>query len=137
MDDFTMTMVAFSVVFGIGLIAFALYNIYSGVHGSLAHARVGEVYNFEYEQPLRGTHERYLAKVVEPVYTLDDNAIRRLNRRSAYRRNDPVFQRTHHLVTCQTADGEIRQFYAERAKNVRRPLLGGFALKTGIASLLF
>lgn len=121
----------------IGLTAFALYNTYNGVHGSLANARVGEVYNFEYEQPLHGEPERYLAKIVEPVYTLDDSTIRSLNRRSSYRRNDPKFQRTKHLVTCQTADGHIRQFYAERAKNVRRPLLGGFMLKSGVASLLF
>jgi len=121
----------------VGLVMFALYNAFSGVHGSLSNAKIGEVYNFEYEQPLHGEHKRVLAKVIEPVYSLDDNAIRRLNRRSAYRRNDPVFQRTHHLVTCQTANGEIRQFYAERAKNVRRSLFGGVLIKTGVASLLF
>ena len=119
------------------LFAFAVYNTVSGVRGSLANARVGEVYNFDYEQPLHGGTHRVLAKVIEPVYTLDDAAIKRLNRSSGYRRNDPVFQRTHHLVTCQTADGEIRQFYAERAKNVRRSVLGNFVIKSGLASLLF
>lgn len=121
----------------VGLVAFAFYNTVRGVRGSLSNARVGEVYNFDYEQPYHGHHRRVLAKVIEPVYTLDDMAIHRLNRRSGYRRNDPVFQRTHHLVTCQTANGEIRQFYAERAKNVRRSLFGGVLLKTGVASLLF
>lgn len=121
----------------VGLVLFAAYNTVRGVHGSLANARVGEVYNFDYEQPYHGESHRVLAKVIEPVYTLDDAAIRRLNRRSAYRRNDPVFQRTAHLVTCQTADGEIRQFYAERAKNVRRSVLGKFVVNSGLASLLF
>ena len=134
MNDFTMVMVAFGVVMTIGLVLFGLTR---GVYGSLSHARVGEVYNFDYEQPLHGEHKRVLAKVIEPVYSLDDHAIRRLNRRSAYRRNDPIFQRTHHLVTCQTANGEIRQFYAERAKNVRRSLLGGAFIKSGIAAMFF
>jgi hypothetical protein len=120
-----------------GLVLFATYNTMRGVRGSLSNAKVGEVYNFDYEQPYHGESHRVLAKVIEPVYSLDDAAIRRLNRRSGYRRNDPVFQRTHHLVTCQTADGNIRQFYAERAKNVRRSLLGGVLIKTGVASLLF
>lgn len=121
----------------VGLVLFAAYNAFCGVHGSLSNARVGEVYNFDYEQPLHGEHRRVLAKVIEPVYSLDNNTIKRLNRISNYRRNDPVFQRTNHLVTCQTADGEVRQFYAERAKNVRRTLIGGFLLKSGVASLLF
>lgn len=120
-----------------GLVLIALYNAIVGVHGSLSNARVGEVYNFEYEQPLHGERKRVLARVVEPVYTLNDMSIKRLNRRSSYRRNDPLFQRTHHLVTCKTANGEIRQFYAERASNVRRSLLGGAFMKTGLASLLF
>ena len=119
------------------LIAFVGFVVYNGVYGSLANAKVGEVYNFDYEQPLHGEKHRVLAKVIEPVYTLDDIAIKRLNRRSAYRRNDPVFHRTHHLVTCKTFDGEVRQFYAERATNVRRCPLGGLLLKTGLATLLF
>lgn len=120
-----------------GLIAFVGFVVYNGVYGSLANARVGEVYNFDYEQPFHGEKHRVLARVIEPVYTLDDVTIKKLNRRSAYRRNDPVFHRTNHLVTCKTFDGEVRQFYAERASNVRRLPLGGFLLKTGLASLLF
>lgn len=134
MNDFTMLAIAFGVVFVAGIILFSLVR---GISDSLSNAKVGQVYNFEYEQPLHGEPQRVLAKVIEPVYTLDDTAIKRLNRRSAYRRNDPVFQRTHHLVTCQTANGEIRQFYAERARNVRRSILGNLVLKTGVASLLF
>ena len=134
MNDGALVYVGFGVVVAAAAI---LYMLYRGVHGSLSNARIGEVYNFEYEQPLRGERKRVLAKVMEPVYTLNDDTIRKLNRRSAYRRNDPVFHRTHHLVTCQTANGEIRQFYAERASNVRRSLLGGVFIKTGLASLLF
>ena len=119
------------------LLAFVGFHIYYGIHGSLSSAKVGEVYNFDYEQPLHGEHKRVLAKVIEPVYTLNDYQISKLNSRSNYRRNDPIFQRTHHLVTCQTFDGQIRQFYAERAKNVRRSLFGGVLMKTGLASLLF
>jgi hypothetical protein len=117
------------------IVAFGVYSVYGGVHASLSHARVGEVYNFEYEQPLHGEPERYLAKVVEPVYSLTPEQIQRLNSRSRYRANDPQFVRTSHLVTCQTPDGSIRQFYAERAKNCRRPLLAGTLFKAGVAHL--
>ena len=107
------------------MVAFGFYAIYGGTHANLANAKVGQVYNFEYLQPLHGDPERYLAKVIQPVSTLDNLTIERMNRRSAYRRNDPQFQRTNHLVTCKTADGKVRQFYAERVVNCRRPLLAG------------
>ena len=118
------------------LAMFAAYGIYGGAYGSLSTAKAGEFYNFEYLQPNAGDPERYLAKVLS-VHTLDENAIRRLNARSNYRRHDSQFVRTNHLVTCQTADGKIRNFYAERTVNCRRPLLAGAAFKTGLASLLF
>lgn len=119
-----------------GLLFMLALSVYNGVHGSLSNAKVGEVYNFEYQQPLHGDPERFLARVLD-VNTLDDSTIRKLNARSRYRRNDPAFQRTNHLVTCKTADGKVRHFYAERAKNVRRTPLGGFLLKTGVAHLIF
>lgn len=118
------------------LAGFVMFHIYSGVHDSLINAKVGKVYNFIYEQPLHGQPERYMARVID-VYQLSEDSIRRLNRRSRYRSNDPVFQRTTHLVTAQTPDGKIRNFYAERTKNVRRPLLGDVVFKSGLASLLF
>ncbi len=118
------------------LAAFAAYGVYGGIHGSLSTARPGEFYNFEYLQPNHGDPERFLAKVLS-VHTLDENAIRRLNARSNYRRYDDKFVRTNHLVKCQTVDGKIRNFYAERTVNCRRPLLAGAAFKTGLASLLF
>lgn len=120
----------------VGLVLFAAYNAVRGVHDSLANAKIGQVFNFEYEQPLHGDPDRFLARVLD-VTTLDDAAIRRLNARSRYRRNDPVFQRTKHLVTCKTADGNVRHFYAERAKNVRRSLFGGAFIKSGLAAMFF
>jgi hypothetical protein len=134
MGDVSMTIAVGAVV--VGAVGIFLFSLYSGVHGSLSTARVGEVYNFQYEQPYHGDPDRFLAKVLD-VHTLDENDIRRLNARSKYRRNDPVFQRTKHLVTCQTADGKVRHFYAERAKNVRRTFLGGLFIKSKAAGLFF
>ena len=118
------------------IVAALAYAVYGGVHGTLASAKPGEIYNFIYKQPLQGEPERYLAKVVE-VHTLDDYSIRRLNARSNYRRYDDKFVRTNHLVKCQTVDGKIRNFYAERTVNCRKPLLAGAVFKTGLAGLLF
>lgn len=111
-----------------GMIAFGFYSVYGGRSANLADAKVGQVFNFEYLQPLNGEPERYLAKVIEPVSAVDDTWIKAKNRRSSYRRNDPNFKRTNHFVTCQTVDGKIRQFYCERAVNCRRPLLGGLVM---------
>lgn len=118
------------------IIGILLYNAVRGVHGNLTNAKIGEIYNFEYEQPLHGEPERYMAKVLE-IHRLSNENIQRLNATSNYRRNDASFQRTSHLVTAQTFDGKIRNFYAERTRNVRRPLLGSVLFKTGLASLLF
>lgn len=118
-----------------GLVAFVVSRMFGGVHGSLANARVGEVYNFDYEQPLHGTSKRVLAKVIEPVATLDDATIQRLNRRSYYRRNDPSFHRTKHLVRCKMPNGDVRHFYTERTSNVRRSIFGRHMFKVA-ASLL-
>lgn len=134
MNDLT-----FMIGVGVAVVAvatFMLFHMFSGVHDNLTNAKVGEVYNFEYEQPLHGDPDRFLAKVLD-VTMLDDAAIRRLNARSRYRRNDPIFQRTSHLVTCKTADGKVRHFYAERAKNVRRSLFGGVLMKSGMAAMFF
>jgi len=119
-----------------GLLAFAVFHLYRGLRDSLTNARIGGVYNFEYVQPVTGLPERFMAKVLE-VHRFSDDYISRLNSTSRYRRDDPNFERSRHLVTAQTPDGKIRNFYAERTRNVRRPLLGGVAFKTGLASLLF
>ena len=113
---------------GCGLGLFGFYALYGGRRANLTEAKVGQVFNFEYLQPLNGEPERYLAKVIEPVATLDQTWINLMNRRSNYRRNDPNFKRTNHLVTCKTVDGNIRQFYCERVVNCRRPLLAGFII---------
>jgi hypothetical protein len=135
MNDMFMVFTVGAMVFA-GVVAFAMFHLYSGLRDNLTNAKVGNVYNFLYEQPLAGDPERYMAKVLS-VHMLSDESISRLNARSRYRRYDTNFQRTNHLITAQTPDGKIRNFYAERTKNVRRPLLGGVAFKTGLASLLF
>jgi len=117
------------------VIGFVFYAVYGGSKASLANAQEGQVYNFVYEQPLHGKHERFLAKVIGKQ-TLTADQIARLNRRSKYRANDPEFIRTNHLVTCQTPDGKVRNFYAERVRNCRKPLLAGTLFKSSIASLL-
>jgi hypothetical protein len=118
------------------LVAFGVFHIYRGSNDSLINAKVGTVYNFEYLQPVTGSPERYMAKVLD-VNIMPEGYISILNRRSRYRRNDPTFQRTKHLVTAQTPDGKIRNFYAERTLNVRRPLLGGVMFKSGLAAMMF
>jgi len=106
------------------LVMFGVYAVYGGSRAELCNAKVGEVYNFEYMQPLHGEPKRVLARVIEPVVRLDNRTIQAMNARSSYRRNDPKFERTNHLVTCETVDGNIRQFYCERVKNCRKPLFG-------------
>jgi len=133
-DTILFATIACSVV--AGLLAFGVFHLYRGIRDSLTNARIGGVYNFEYVQPVTGLPERFMAKVLE-VHRFSDDYISRLNSTSRYRRDDPNFERSRHLVTAQTPDGKIRNFYAERTRNVRRPLLGGVAFKTGLASLLF
>lgn len=120
----------------VGFMTYFFLSAIRGYAGSLTSAKVGEVYNFEYEQPYHGEPERVLAKIIEPVYTLDDNSIRRLNARSAYRKNDPNFKRTKHLVVCEMPTGEIRQFYAERTKNVRKLPLSNHLFRAVAAMVL-
>ena len=116
------------------VVAFALFHIYSGVNATLSTAKVGDVYNFEYLQPAKGDPERFLVKVLG-VNTLSEDQIRRLNAKSNYRRYDDNFQRTRHLITGRSADGTVRNFYAERVVNCRRPLLGNALFKVGMAHL--
>lgn len=110
------------------------FHIYRGVYGSLANARIGDVYNFSYVQPLTGDYDRYLAKVVN-VCKLDKGSIDYLNRTSNYRRFDDMFERSKTLVTCLMKDGTFRQFYGERCDMVRRPFFGGLLFKAGIVHL--
>jgi hypothetical protein len=128
-DMVSLNSVDMSVIVSCVAVVLGIWIGYRGfTHGtpkSLCEAKVGEVYNFEYLQPLNGEPERYLAKVISPVCTFDNSTIDRMNKRSSYRRNDSSFMRTNHLVTCKTQDGEVRQFYCERAINCRKPFLAG------------
>jgi hypothetical protein len=118
----------------VAVVGFVFYSVYGGSKASLANAQEGQVYNFIYEQPLHGTHERFLAKVIGKQ-TLTSDQIARLNSKSRYRINDPEFIRTSNLVTCRTADGKVRNFYAERVTKCRKPLLAGALFKSGFANL--
>lgn len=113
---------------------FFLYNVYRGVHDSLANAVIGSVYNFRYFQPVTGTYERYLAKVVD-IRHLDQWELGRLDFTSDYRRGDKNFKRTPTLVTCQMSDGEHRQFYAERSDMCKRTPVGNLLYNMGVAYL--
>lgn len=135
MSEFVLSAIVSTVAL-VGLVCFVLFHIYRGLNDSLITATIGSVYNFEYEQPVTGDPERYMAKVLS-VHRLSNDSIQRLNRTSNYRRNDDQFIRTTHLVTAQTPDGRIRNFYAERTRNVRRPLLGGTLFKSGLAAMMF
>ncbi len=133
MNDVLLFASCFAIVSGlIGM--FILYHIYRGVHDSLASASVGSVYNFRYAQPLTGDYERYLAKVVG-IRKLEKHEISRLNWSSNYRSYDKIFQRSPTLVTCEMANGDFRQFYAERSDMCRRPAVAGLLFKLGVAHL--
>jgi hypothetical protein len=114
---------------------FVFYSVYGGSRATLANAKIGEIYNFSYEQPMKGDPERFLARVLD-IHKLDAYSISRLNSRSPYRRHDPQFVRTNHLVTCKMPNGAVRNFYAERTTHCRKPLLAGALFKTGLAALL-
>lgn len=110
-----------------------VYGVYRGVYGSLSQARLGEVYNFHYLQPLTGEYERYLAKVISKRDMKD--YIHRLNVTSDYRLHDKEFVRTNTLVTCELSNGDIRNFYAERVKNCYRSIFGNLLYSAGIARM--
>jgi hypothetical protein len=111
------------------------FHTYYGVYDNLTNAVIGDVYNFYYEQPLTGEYHRYLAKVID-VYKFSDEYIKRLNQNSKYRRTDENFSRGRTLVTCQMADGTIRNFYAERSTECRRPLAAKLMFRLGLAKFI-
>lgn len=115
------------------VVAFVLYYQHRGMNDSLVDSTVGSVYNFRYFQPLTGTHDRVLAKVVRK-YDLG-SYINVLNRNSKYRKYDSSFQRTNTLVTCVLPDGSIRNFYAERCSNCKKSLFGKLLYTTGLACI--
>ena len=116
------------------VVVFFLYNVYRGVHDSLANAVIGTVYNFRYFQPVTGTYERYLAKVVG-IRHLDKWELGRLDMTSDYRRYDKEFKRSPTLVTCEMSNGDYRQFYAERSDMCKRTPVGNMIYNMGLAYL--
>ena len=133
MSDFFTLGVIFAVVVCF-MLCFVLYNIYRGVHDSLANAVIDNVYNFRYFQPVTGDYERFLARIVD-VRKLSNGEINRLNSNSKYRRYDEDFMRSHTLVTCEMPNGNYRQFYAERSDMCRRSAIGGLLFRYGYAHL--
>lgn len=133
MNDLIVFGTMFAIVCGL-VLCFMLYNIYRGVHDSLANATTGSVYNFRYFQPLTGDYTRHLAKVVG-VRKLTQAEISRLNWSSDYRRGDKEFQRSPTLVTCVMGNGDYRQFYAERSDMCKRTAVGNLLFKAGFAHM--
>lgn len=123
----------FFIIAGIGVVAvccFILYNLRVGFDANLTEAKTGEVYRFEYLQPVTGKAERYMVTVLDNR-VMSSEQINRLNTKS-YRRNDPKFMRTRHLVTGQCTDGTVRNFYAERTVNCRKTIMSNILNKVGI-----
>ena len=100
---------------GIGFVL-AYLACFAGKESSLCDAKAGEVFSFEYLQPLTGENKRHRVKVIEPVVRLTNTQIQNMNRQSSYRKHDPDFERTNHLVTCATGDGNV-SFYQAWAKS--------------------
>jgi len=103
---------------------------------NLSEAKVGQVYNFEYQQPFSGDTTRHLARVVS-VKKLTQEDISRIEAESRYRLGDSKFQRTETMVTCEMPDGQFRTFYAERAASCRKSLLGRLIFSLGLARLIW
>lgn len=123
----------FFIMVGVGLVAgivFFLYNLRVGFNANLTKAQKGEMYRFKYLQPLEGKAERYMVKILDNR-VMSTEQINRLNTKS-YRRNDPLFIRTGHLVTGQCSDGTIRNFYAERTIDCKKTIIPNVLSKVGI-----
>jgi len=131
MNDLVLLRCLFVVMFLL-IAGLGFYNVYRGVHDSLANAVIGTVYNFRYFQPLKGEYERYLARVVE-IRKLTDRELARLNWHSNYRICDKTFKRSPTLVTCEMSNGDYRQFYAERSDMCRRSAIGGLLFRSKFA----
>lgn len=116
------------------VVAFVSYYLYRGVNDSLVDSTVGSVYSFRYFQPLTGSYDIVLAKVVGKQDMKDYIAC--LNRNSKYRQYDRSFLRTNTLVTCVLPNGSIRNYYAERADNCKKYFFGKLLYTTGLVTLL-
>ena len=52
---------------------------FSSKSASLCEAKIGEVYSFDYLQPLNGERRRWKARIVEPVVHFDKSTLNRMN----------------------------------------------------------
>lgn len=123
----------FFIMVGVGLVAvagFVLYNLRVGFNANLAEAKTGEMYRFKYLQPVTGKAERYMVRILDNR-VMSTEQINRLNANS-YRRNDPKFIRTGHLITGQCGDGTIRNFYAERTIECKKTIIPNVLNRIGI-----
>lgn len=123
----------FFIMVGVGLVAvagFVLYNLRVGFNANLAEAKTGEMYRFKYLQPVTGKAERYMVRILDNR-VMSTEQINRLNANS-YRRNDPLFIRTGHLITGQCGDGTIRNFYAERTIECKKTIIPNVLNRIGI-----
>lgn len=103
---------------------------------TLANAEIGNVYSFDYKQPLSGERRRKLAKVTRKR-KITDEELKKINIESDYRRADPEFERTETIITCQMPNGDYRTFYAERTENCRSSLFGRFLFWSGLGRFAF
>lgn len=133
MNELYLSLLCFLIAFFVTL-ATIIYTTYRGTHVSLANSDVGSVYNFRYLQPLTGTYERYLAKVIS-VRRFTELELYRLNFHSDYRVHDERFRRSNTLVTCKLPNGDIRNFYAERVQDCYTSLFGRLLYSTGMACM--
>lgn len=122
MTDYNVMFVCFCAISAV--LIFTYNAVYGGKYDSIINSSVGDVFHFEYEQPLNGEVSRHFVQVIEPVQFLNNYQINNLNNNSTYRRYDSNFKRGNHLVMCKMIDGNIRQFYCERITNCRKPMLG-------------
>jgi hypothetical protein len=100
---------------------------------NFTNAKLNNVYNFDYVQPVTGERQRLFAKVVRNErWTLED--IMKLNFRSNYRECDSTFERAGNLITCVMPNGEYRKFWSNRVVNCRKIFGGGYLYR--FASLI-
>jgi len=116
-------------VFGLCVATFFLMNM----RANFTNAKPNSVYNFDYIQPLSGTRERFLAKVVSNESWTNDE-IENLNVRSRYRKYDSMFARKGRLVNCVMPNGEYRRFWSDRVENCKLVPVGGILYR--FASLI-
>lgn len=122
----------FCFVSALCLCSVALFS-FLNMRVNFTNAKLNNVYNFDYVQPVTGERQRFLAKVIRNErWTLED--IMKLNFRSNYREYDSTFERAGNLITCIMPNGEYRKFWSNRVVNCKKVLGGGYLYR--FASLI-